>query len=970
MRRSSQTLRRALLVASIVAFAPVLAFAQTSPIAQYSFDENTWNGTANEVRDSTANAMHGTAVGGVTTANASPAIAGNVGTCRYASMDGVDDYVRIADRNALDLTGAMSFVAWVRHRTSSYKGWEAILAKGDSAYRVHLNGGCNLAGTNPGNPANGVTLGLNGGCGSADLNSLEVPAANTWYHIAATFDGSLMRTYINGVLRNTATYNSAVAANAFDLFIGENSQSRGRYWTGDIDEVKVWAAAVTQAQVQSDMAATHACPGTAPHFVITHDRYGINCSAETVTVSVRDASNNPFPGYSGQVTLNTQTARGNWALVSGAGAFNNGTSNDGIATYQWPLGATTATFSLSYPEGAGVLDIDVYQTNDTAIRDDDTEGTMTFSPSGFTVTSSAIGNPPGAIPAFASPQTAGTNFAIHIAAFGQTPGDAQCGVIESYSGAQALRFWSTYVNPASGSRSVTIDGIAAAVSEGAAAPQNVVFTNGQAVVTAKYKDVGLLQIAMKDTSTGHPDLPNGIRGSTGSIVVRPATFTLSSILRTDNGTANPGATTATGPVFIAAGAAFATSVTARDSEGAATPNYGRETPAESVRLESSMVAPAGGATPVVAAPVGFGTFMNGTASGNDFSWPEVGIANFTPRVRDASYLGAGDVAGTAHGPVGRFVPYDFVLTNNVPVFRTGCTTGSFTYIGQPFTYAVAPIATLTARALGGATTRNYTGTFWKITNSTLSARTYSAGTIALDGTGLPPTTTDPAIVDTGNGTGTLTFSAGTGLALGRTTPIAPLTPQIQLSIAVADADGVVAAVNPHLIGNPGGIAFSNGAQQRYGRLTFRNAAAPELFVLPLPMRTEHYADDTTGFVTNSADSCTSGVTLQFASYAGALNAGETCVVDSGAPGVSGLGCATAGVVGQRFRQPPLAGDFNLNLAPPGAGNSGSVTVRAVVPSWLQFEWDVGAVGNENPVGVATFGVFEGEGQRIYQRERY
>ena len=68
--------------------------------------------------------------------------------------------------------------------------------------------------------------------------------------------------------------------------------------------------------------------------------------------------------------------------------------------------------------------------------------------------------------------------------------------------------------------------------------------------------------------------------------------------------------------------------------------------------------------------------------------------------------------------------------------------------------------------------------------------------------------------------------------------------------------------------------------------------------------------------------------------------------------------------------PPVAGDFNLTLAAPGAGNAGTVTLQATVPAWLKFDWNQGVAGNEFPTGIATFGVYNGKDTRIYERETY
>jgi MSHA biogenesis protein MshQ len=96
--------------------------------------------------------------------------------------------------------------------------------------------------------------------------------------------------------------------------------------------------------------------------------------------------------------------------------------------------------------------------------------------------------------------------------------------------------------------------------------------------------------------------------------------------------------------------------------------------------------------------------------------------------------------------------------------------------------------------------------------------------------------------------------------------------------------------------------------------------------------------------------------------------GETCALDSGSPGASDIGCPVAAPLPQQFRQPPTAGDFNLTLAAPGQGNTGSVTITATPPGYLLFDWDASAAGEENPSGQATFGLFGGEPRQIYLRE--
>ncbi len=708
-----------------------------------------------------------------------------------------------------------------------------------------------------------------------------------------------------------------------------------------------------------------------PQFVITHDSWGIHCQDEVVQVQVIDATTGtPRTDYDAQVTLDTQSGFGTWNLVAGSGVFNDATANDGLATYDWPLGESAAAFGLAYREGPATIDVDVYQTSDTGIRDNDAEGPIMFSPSGFTLTAVALSNPPPpVIVPFSAPQVAGTDFAMHIAAFGQTPTDPVCGIIESYTGPQNLKFWSDYMDPGSGTRLVTVDASPVATTEAAAGVASVTFVNGQAAVIGKYKDVGRVRINVKDDSLAHPDLPNGIRGATAGFVVKPDHFELTDI-EDGAGNPNPAAADASGAAFVAAGESFAATVAAYDAEGDITPNYGRESIPETVLLTPNLLDPAGGDNPPIGAATGFGAFTAGQATGTNFNWPEVGIIALQPSVGDGSYLGAGDVTGIATGNVGRFYAHHFTTTLNTPTFATGCDAGSFTYIGETFGYSNDPVITATARALAGEITENYAGGFFKLSNVSLPDPVYTATPATLDTSGLPPGSSDPAVVPLGAGVATLTFSSGSGLSFTRGAPESPFDADIRLSIDVIDSDGAAATGNPIVFGTGGGILFDASAAMRYGRAQVRNAYGSELVDLALPFSTEYYVDTSTGFVPHADDSCTTPVSISLGAFTENLAAGETCVLDSGDPGDSGAGCTAPAAPALRYREPPLAGDFNLTLQAPGAGNDGSTTATADVPSWLEFDWDVVAPGLEDPAGTAVFGIFRGADRRIYTRELY
>jgi MSHA biogenesis protein MshQ len=216
--------------------------------------------------------------------------------------------------------------------------------------------------------------------------------------------------------------------------------------------------------VQIAVTWTTACAGI-DHFAIVHDGMGINCALEPVSVSAKLLDGSIDITYAGTITLDTQSGTGTWSLLSGGGTFSDAVAGDGLATYTYVIADNgVASFNLDYQSGAASIDVDVYEG---LLRDDDSEGALVFSPSGFMVTASALSNPPPAsidesIPA----QTAASSFSLYIAAYGQTPTDPVCGIIEGYDGAKSLKFWSSYNDPATGTLAVNVNGSAVAGAEG------------------------------------------------------------------------------------------------------------------------------------------------------------------------------------------------------------------------------------------------------------------------------------------------------------------------------------------------------------------------------------------------------------------------------------------------------------------------------------------------------------------------
>ncbi|MDC1068436.1 M12 family metallo-peptidase [Candidatus Kapabacteria bacterium] len=119
-----------------------------------------------------------------------------------------------------------------------------------------LDGKCNIIGTDFSSAyswelyvwgALGGSVYLNGSGGPTQLYSNGLPL-NKWSFVTFTFDGTKSKMYIDGTLRHTGDAKGEL--NKFknvSLYIG--SRSNNDYWTGKIDDIRIYNRAISDAEV-------------------------------------------------------------------------------------------------------------------------------------------------------------------------------------------------------------------------------------------------------------------------------------------------------------------------------------------------------------------------------------------------------------------------------------------------------------------------------------------------------------------------------------------------------------------------------------------------------------------------------------------------------------------------------------------------------------------------------------------------
>ncbi|MEZ5967272.1 MAG: LamG domain-containing protein [Planctomycetota bacterium] len=79
---------------------------------------------------------------------------------------------------------------------------------------------------------------------------------NTWTHVAATYDGSQAVLYVNGTRVSSLTGNGLPVRDlGGPLRVGKGADSSGPYevWNGEIDELRIWPFARTEAEIRATM---------------------------------------------------------------------------------------------------------------------------------------------------------------------------------------------------------------------------------------------------------------------------------------------------------------------------------------------------------------------------------------------------------------------------------------------------------------------------------------------------------------------------------------------------------------------------------------------------------------------------------------------------------------------------------------------------------------------------------------------
>lgn len=231
------------------------------PIGYWKLDEgadNTCSGGTNDICNSANNSTIDGASSGPTRQTEDLCLSGK---CLY--FDGTNDYIEIADNNALDFgSDGFTISSWIR---TSNTASQYILEKDTS--------GCSNAswllstGTGTSGAAYGIVGSTSSTCGSESIDGGTTSLAdNKWHHLVLVRNsGGTNYIYVDGKIYDSIADPGGSTTNSQKLTIGahnNDSDTRSGYFKGFMDEIKIYNYSRTDAQIKADYASRGSSEGS------------------------------------------------------------------------------------------------------------------------------------------------------------------------------------------------------------------------------------------------------------------------------------------------------------------------------------------------------------------------------------------------------------------------------------------------------------------------------------------------------------------------------------------------------------------------------------------------------------------------------------------------------------------------------------------------------------------------------------
>lgn len=209
------------------------------------------------------------------------AIEGTPPPAAALNFDGSSDYIMIHHSPAFNFAAAMTIEAWIKNSSGTTE--QPITTKSDDSWHLSINGG----GGAPGK----ASFFLTGLSPTTWLYGTTNVSDGNWHHIAATYDGTSAKLFVDGKLDGQMQKTGTLATGSSSVFVGLRPIG-SFYYPGDIDELRFWNVERSQCEIQSYMNCEipTTASGLVANYHFNHGSPGLSNSTSTTLADYAGSS--------------------------------------------------------------------------------------------------------------------------------------------------------------------------------------------------------------------------------------------------------------------------------------------------------------------------------------------------------------------------------------------------------------------------------------------------------------------------------------------------------------------------------------------------------------------------------------------------------------------------------------------------------------------------------------------------------
>jgi len=313
---------------------------------------------------------------GAVTATTTYNVLGNTPATSVLNFDGVDDFVQMNTTSLFDMSTQISIEAWIK--PSSGIITQNVISKSSNVE----NSGYIFPRTDDNWTNFSAYLHVDG---SWKVVSAPYPNLNEWHHVAVTFDGAMIRLYLDGIEVDNLLAWGTIQTNTNPLVFG-NQSGYGEFYKGQLDDVRIWNDTRTPTEIASNYFAC--LSGSESNLValykldegsglsVTEQTNGLNGTMQNMNASTSWAAT----GHVSNCNL-CESEMSQTPTITVSGSTSDTSVVSACGSYTWAGNSTTYTTSGVYTEtylsSTGcdsilVLDLTIESIQDQAVSIADT----------------------------------------------------------------------------------------------------------------------------------------------------------------------------------------------------------------------------------------------------------------------------------------------------------------------------------------------------------------------------------------------------------------------------------------------------------------------------------------------------------------------------------------------------------------------------------------------------------------------